>query len=135
MPRTSKLSTIPLSKKGPAAQRPRFAGAAEQLALEIETWPGVLSRAHWEIGDDTTVNGADFYVGEQELGHLHLDGDAHVPMPVRQAKALIAEGKACAFPWSDAWVTWSVRRTADIEVARALFALSFERTRALDPNR
>lgn len=127
--RATKLSTIPLSKKGPAAARPALRGAAEKLAREIESWPGVIARAHWEIGDDTTVNGADFYVGENELGHLHLDGEAHVPMPARQAKRMIADGQAHPFPWSEAWVTWRVERTADIAIARALFAASFERAR------
>ncbi len=130
MSRARKVSTIPLSQKGPAAPRPRLAAPAETLAVELEQWPGVIARAHWEIGDDTSVNGADFYIGEHELGHIHLDGEAHVPMLAAEARALIDAGSAQAFPWSEDWVAWRIRRPADVAVALALFERSLARTRA-----
>lgn len=126
----ARVSTIPLSQKGPAAPRPQLRGAAEQLAREIESWPGVTARAHWEIGDDTTMTGADFYVGEAELGHIHFGGEVHIPIGASKAKKLIAEGKANPFPWSSAWVTWRLDRSADVVVARELFELSLARTQA-----
>lgn len=128
MPRADKVSTMPLSEKGPHAPRPKLKGAAEQLAQQIEQWPGVIARAHWEIGDDTTMTGADFYVGEQELGHIHFGGEAHVPIGAVEAKQLIEQGKAKPFPWSRAWATWQIDRTADIAVAKHLFELSLART-------
>lgn len=124
MARTDRAPTIPLSQKGLAAPRPKLRGAAEQLARELERWPGVIARAHWEIDDDTTVTGADFYLGEAELGHIHFGGEAHVPVGARAARKLLAAGKANRFPWSSAWVTWQLDTKADLAIARHLFELS-----------
>lgn len=128
MPRPDTVPTMPLSEKGPHAPRPTLTGAAEQLARELEAWPGVIARAHWDIGDDTTVTGADFYVGEQELGHIHFGGEAHVPIGAVPVKQLIAEGRAKPFPWSRAWATWQIDREPDIAIAKHLFELSLART-------
>jgi hypothetical protein len=46
------------------------------------------------------VNGTDFYVGEDELGHIHLDGEAHVPVGRALADVLIRAKLARRFPWS-----------------------------------
>jgi hypothetical protein len=70
------------------------------------------------------VDGADFYVGEGELGHLHLDGEAHVPVGKRVRAALVSAGFARPFPWSDGWVTHPVRREEHVARALWLFELS-----------
>ena len=59
-----------LSEKGHFAQRPSLAGAAELVARNVERWADVHARTHWQLADETIVDGADFYVGERELGHF-----------------------------------------------------------------
>lgn len=89
-------------------------------------WPNVHARAHWLLGDETQVDGADFYVGERELGHIHLQGEAHIAVPQSVRDALIKAGLASPFPWSQAFVAYSIATAADIARARALFELAYD---------
>src|ERR1700743_74772 len=93
-----------LSEKGSFAPRPRLSGVSEELAQAIELWPDVLARTHWELGDERIVDGADFYVGQRELGHIHLYREAHIAVPRALRNALIAAKLAAEFPWSGAFV-------------------------------
>ena len=85
--------------------------------------PKVLARTHWLLGDESVVDGADFYWGDEELGHLHLDAQAHVAQvkPIRDA--LIAAGHARPFRWSREFVTASVASQADVKHVQWLFEL------------
>ena len=44
------------------------------------------------MGD--VVDSADFYVGEQELSHLHLSGDVHLASSPALGQTLVAGGWA-----------------------------------------
>ena len=33
---------------------------------------------HWQLGSSEKVEGAEFHVGNQELGHIHLHGEMHL---------------------------------------------------------
>ena len=57
----------------------RLKGPAQSVSAEIQSWPGIIAATHWFLYDRTQVDGADFYVGEKELGHIHLDGELHEP--------------------------------------------------------
>ncbi len=92
--------TMSRKAKGRVAPPPRLVGAAQQVAQQVAALPDVIVQAHWEIGSQTEVNGTDFYVGEAELGHIHLDGEAHVPVGRALADLLIRAGMARRFPWS-----------------------------------
>ncbi len=115
--------SLPLSKKGRHAPRPSLTGFAEQVAAALEQQPGVTARTHWRLGNERLVDGADFYVGQQELGHLHLDGEAHIPLTVALREQLVASGKAHPFPWAEGWVVWPVETPADVDHALWLFSL------------
>lgn len=112
--------TMRRREKGRVAPPPALPTAAQRVADEVAALPGVSVQAHWEIGSQTEVNGADFYVGEEELGHIHLDGEAHVPIGPVLARRLVAAKLARRFRWSDAFV---VVDTANRELARWVFGL------------
>ena len=112
--------TMSRRAKGRVAPPPRLAPAAQAVADAVGALAGVTVQAHWEIGSQTAVNGTDFYVGEDELGHIHLDGEAHVPLGHALAKALIGAGLGERFPWSREFV---VVDTADLAHAVWVFGL------------
>ena len=89
--------------KGRVAPPPRLEASAQVVADAVAALPGVVVQAHWEIGSQSEVNGTDFYVGEEELGHIHLDGEAHVPLGAAVVKALVKARLARRFRWSDSF--------------------------------
>ena len=113
-----------LSEKGrfapPPKLEPKFAQA---LSETLASWSGVHARTHWQLGDESVVDGADFYVGDEELGHLHLDGDAHVAMGSALRNALVERGLARPFRWSREFVTWRVTSAGSQAHAEWLFSL------------
>ena len=115
-----------LSDKGHFAVRPTLDGASESVARSIEGWSNVHARTHWELGDESIVDGADFYVGEQELGHLHLYAEAHVAVPRALRAPLIAAKLARPFPWSDGFVVHRVKTAADARATEWLFQLAYD---------
>lgn len=70
---------------------PPLPAAAEKVSSALASWPDVHARTHWQLGNEHRVDGADFYLGGEELGHLHLHGEAHVatglPVCGREARA------------------------------------------------
>ena len=112
--------TMPRADKGRVAPPPRLGKAAQAVADEVAKLSTVTVQAHWEIGSQTKTDGSDFYVGEEELGHIHLDGEAHVPIGSTLAKLLIKMKLARRFPWAGDFV---VVDTDDRETAIWLFGL------------
>jgi hypothetical protein len=96
--------TMARRAKGRVAPAPRLKPAAQRVADGVSALPDVTVQAHWEIGSQTEVNGTDFYVGEDELGHIHLDGEAHVPLGHALVGALVRAKLARPFPWSREFV-------------------------------
>jgi hypothetical protein len=118
-----------LVDKGSFHPRPGLEGLSEQLAHAVESWPEVHARTHWELGDERIVDGADFYVGDKELGHIHLYGEAHLALPRPLADAVIAAKLARPFRWSEAFVVIKIKTAADARNAEWLFALAYDRLR------
>ena len=115
-----------LAEKGHYAPPPVLAPPhAEELSRKLASWPNVHVRTHWRLGDETVVDGADFYVGEEELGHLHLDGEAHVAVGRVLREVLVMRHAACAFEWSEEFVKWSVTSDDDRAHAEWLFSLRY----------
>ena len=115
-----------LAEKGQFAPPPPLPKHAQTMSERLAAWPKVHARTHWLLGDETEVDGADFYLGEHELGHLHLDGEAHIAVPKKVRDALIAAGLAEPFRWSGKFVVFAVQRASDIEKAEFLFRLSYD---------
>ena len=125
-----------LAQKGSFAPPPRLPHAAQALSELLACWPRVHARTHWRLGDERFVDGADFYrgdlsartvhTGEDELGHLHLDGEAHVAVGEKLADALVRAGLASRFRWSPAFVTHPIASEADVKHGAWLFQLRYD---------
>jgi len=94
-----------IEDKGPDAPSPAIPGPSGRVAAEIARWPGVIAPTHWHLYRPGQTDGADFYVGKEELGYVHIEqpnpGDfsprsgtlsAQRPAEVRRLEALYADG-------------------------------------------
>jgi len=116
-----------LAEKGRFAPPPALPRHAQAVAETIAAWPSVHARTHWLLGDEREIDGADFYLGEDELGHIHLDGEAHIAVSKPMREALVAAGLAKPFRWNGAFVVFRIETAADRVHAEALFKLSYQR--------
>lgn len=118
-----------LADKGRFAPPPALEPAAQRVSETVAAWPGVHARAHWRIDNDRAVDGADFYVGQREVGHIHLDAEAHIMLPTAVADALVDAGLARRLQWRRNAVVFAIARRADATHAVWLFQLSYDRCR------
>jgi hypothetical protein len=109
-----------LTDKGDIRPPPILTGPAQRVSGEIQSWPKIVAATHWYLHDRTQVDGADFYVGERELGHIHLDGEIHLGTTKALRDVLIEQRLAEPFEWHEAWVQFSIRsnQTAPCPVRR-----------------
>ena len=98
-----KSATMSRSEKGRVAPAPLLRGVPQAVADDVAALPGVSVQAHWEIGSQHEVNGTDCYVGAEELGHIHLEGEAHIPVGPELVDALVGSRLARRFRWSKAF--------------------------------
>jgi hypothetical protein len=105
---------------------------ADRIRQEVLGWPGAEARPH-------RFGGIEFRVNGHEIGHLHGDRLADLPLPVRVRKELVAEGKARlhhVLPQTG-WVSYPIRGEDDVEGALVFFRLNYERLtarrRGVDP--
>ena len=122
------LSTLPRAAKGPLAPPPVLGGTMQQVADAIGAWPEVQATTHWRLGDHTRVDGIDFYVGADELGHIHLDGEIHLATPPDLGAELVAEGLGRPFRWAKGWTVVDIDRLG-VEAAVAVVRRNYDRLR------
>ena len=116
-----------LAEKGRFAPPPILRSPLQAASEEIQSWPGIVSATHWHYADSRVIDGADFYVGEEELGHIHVDGELHLATSPTIAKALIDQGLATRFRWPGSeWVMFIVRTDADARHAVWLMRLGYD---------
>ncbi len=72
------FSTLHREAKGPLAPPPVLGGTVQAVADSVAAWPEVEATTHWRLDDQSRIDGIDFYVGPDELGHIHLDGSIHL---------------------------------------------------------
>jgi|SRR5580704_12958272 hypothetical protein len=118
-----------LVDKGRFAPPPKLKLAAQRVSEAVAAWEGIHARTHWLLGDDREIDGADFYLREKEVGHIHLDSEAHVVLPRVVVDLLVKAGLGHRLEWSRSVVVFAVDRTADVEHALWLFQLSYDRCR------
>lgn len=118
-----------LESKGVVRPPPKLAGPAQAVSAEIQSWPKIRAATHWYLYDRTQVDGADFYVGARELGHIHLDGEIHLALTPGLAQRLIEAGLAAEFPWGSDWVQAPIRTKVEARRAIWLFRLGYDRIR------
>lgn len=116
-----------LSSKGVIKPPPRLSVPAQKLSETIQSWPGIVAATHWYLYDRSVVDGVDFYVCEEELGHIHLDGEIHLRLTKGLREQLIDAGRAQAFPYAEDWVQAPVTSAAQVRHAEWLFRLGYDR--------
>ena len=116
-----------LESKGEIRPPPKLKGPAQSVSLEIQSWPGIIAASHWFLYDRTQVDGADFYVGENELGHIHLGGELHLGLTVGLRRQLIEAGLAEALPWAEDWIQAPISNPKEARTAQWLFRLGYDR--------
>lgn len=122
------LGVLIRSDKGPVKPPPALDGPLGAVADAVAAWPGVIATAHWDLYRPSRVDGVDFYVGEEELGHVHLDGSLHLATTPTLGAALIAEGLARPFRYQRGWVCETVQSIGP-DAAVTLFQRNYERLR------
>ena len=120
------LGTMPRSDKGVMALAPELEGPLQTVASAVAAWPGISASAHWHFYDRTRVDGVDFYLGQKELGHIHLDGSLHLATSPSLGKALVAGRLAQPFPYQRGWVCEDIYDVG-AKAAIALFRSNYER--------
>ncbi len=120
--------TLPRSAKGPMAPPPRLRGDLQAVVDTVAAWPEVQVSMHWHFSDHSRVDGVDFYVGDDELGHLHLDGSIHLATTAALQAELIGEGVGTPFRYARGWTQGGVRRLG-VAGAAALFRRNYHRLR------
>ena len=102
------FDTLPRKAKGRLAPPPTLGGAAQVVADAVAAWPEVEATMHWHLHDPDRVDGIDFYVGADELGHIHMDGSIHLATTPGLRAALVAEGLGRPFRWARGWTLASI---------------------------
>lgn len=104
------------------------------MADAVAAWPEVETSIHWHFAARDRVDGIDFSVGSDELGHVHLDGSIHLATTPRLAAELIAEGVGQPFEWARGWTLARVDELG-VEGSVALFRRNYDRLRPPAPRR
>jgi hypothetical protein len=123
------ITPMKLAEKGRFAPPPALPLNAQAVSEVIAAWPSVHARTHWLLGDEREVDGADFYVGQEEIGHIHLDGEAHIAVSKRLRAALLEAGLAKPFRWNQKFVLFRIETAKDRGRAEALFRLAYQSVR------
>jgi len=116
-----------LKDKGPILPAPVLSKYPQMVSEEIQTWSKIISATHWDLYDKSKVDGADFYVGEKELGHIHLDGWVHLATNKALAQVILKNKLAEKFPYAQDWVMFSIDKKQDVKKAILLFQLNYDR--------
>ena len=122
---------IHLRNAGPLKPASQLQGPAQDVSTELQSWPAMISATHWQLGDPTRVDGAEFHVEEGgELGHIHLDGEVHIALTKALRDQLVALNLAQPLIWDKAWVTAPVTSPEEAQKAIWLFRLGYDRLRS-----
>ena len=96
--------------------------ASEQIRETVGSWPGITSVPH-------RFGGTEYLYGKKEMGHVHGDRLADLPMPRRLHDELIASGRAQPhhiLP-ETGWISVWIEGQDDIASVIELFRLQFDR--------
>ena len=106
----------------------------EQVEREILAWPGVskvsFAGGHGQ-GGFRVPPATMFRFGRREIGHIHVTGEADLPVPQKIYHELIAAGRAR--PHGAGFkgvVTYTIRHPEDVPGAVALFRMNYDRAKA-----
>ena len=121
-------STLAREAKGPMAAPPRLQGDLQAVVDRVAAWPGVTASTHWHFADQGRIDGVDFYMDGDELGHLHLDGSIHLATSPTLSAELVDEGLGLPFRYARGWTQSRVDRLG-VEGSTAFFRRNYDRLR------
>ena len=119
-----------LEEKGYIIPPPKMNTYPEMVSVAIQQWKNVTSATHWDLYDNTKVDGADFYVSKNELGHIHLDGSFHLATINELRIPLLKNNLAEKFPFGGkyaGWVQYKITSEKEANHAIWLFQLNYDR--------
>ncbi len=96
--------------------------ASDQIREKVGSWPGVTTKPH-------RFGGTEYLYGKKEMGHVHGDRLADLPMPRRLHDELIASGRAQPHHilpetgWISVWIDGS----GDVSGVIELFRIQYDR--------
>ncbi len=97
-------------------------GAGELIGEAVTSWPGVEAVPH-------RFGGTEYRYGRKEMGHVHGDRLADLPLPRRLRDEVIAAGDAQphhVLP-ETGWVSCRMAGPEDAENVIRLFRIQYER--------
>jgi hypothetical protein len=98
------------------------ATAGQVIREAVGSWPGVTVAPH-------RFGGLEYLYGRKEMGHVHGDRLADLPMPRRLRDELVAAGRAephHVLP-ETGWISVFINSPDDVEGVIELFRLQYER--------
>jgi hypothetical protein len=104
-------------------------GAREAIETAVTGWDGVTAHPH-------RFGGVEFRLGKVELGHIHGDRLADLPLPKKLRDELVDEGRALphhVLP-SSGWVSRPIHDRSDIDEVIDLFRINYDRLSARRKN-
>lgn len=121
-----------LTKNNPSSAAPSLAAIRELVVQAVEQWPDVVASVRWDpFRAGKVADGTNFHLGDGEIGHLHLNGEANLATSPAMRQALVARGLARPLRWGgDAfpgWTEYRVRTVSDAAHAIWLFELNYQR--------
>ncbi len=119
------LGRMARADKGPVASPPILDGPIGTVSEAISGWPGIIATAHWDLYRPSQLDGIDFYLGDEELGHIHLDGSIHLATSPSLGATMVAQGSARPFRYQRGWVCEQVHNIGP-DAAIALFQSNYE---------
>jgi luciferase-like monooxygenase len=96
--------------------------AGELIREAVGSWPGVTVAGH-------RFGGLEYRYGRKEIGHVHGDRLADLPVPRRLHDELIASGRAQphhVLP-ETGWISVWIEKPEDVADVIAIFRLQYDR--------
>jgi luciferase-like monooxygenase len=111
-------------RQHPTPPRIRLA-ASPQIITQARRWPGVHTRPQ-------RFGAIAICLNRRELGHLHGDRSADLPLKRALRDRLVSAGAAQEHRWraNSGWVTIPLDRERDVFEVIALLRINYERARA-----
>ena len=116
-----------LEEKGAIMPPPELSTFPQEVSKEIQSWNNITAATHWQLYNRTKPDGADFYIGPEELGHIHLNGEVHLACGKELAAVLIKNKLGEKFPYGSDWITSPIESADDAAHAVWLFKLNYKR--------
>ena len=96
--------------------------AGELIREAVTSWPGVVAKRH-------RFGGTEYLYGKKEMGHVHGDRLADLPMPRKLHDELIASGRAQphhVLP-ETGWISVWIESPREAEDVIELFRMQYDR--------